>query len=275
MKNSVTLALLVMVFCLGCGQSDTGNGDAENKEGTAPGASENAKVERYKPKMDSKVVALVNGVPIYEEELRGAPIETAVTEEILYQEGLRRGLDKKHEKQVVDYQVSLVVRDVKMDIVQQLPAQREVTDKDIEKYYDRVKSKYSDYHIVEINFTDQNLGPEILKTAGEGKELKDIADSFPEQEQNVTFVDLGDKRELVKYFKAREVGSLSEVVQKPDGTFSIYKIVGERQTPLSNVKFSIKHNLEARRGAVAIDSKAREIAEQNNMKIEIIEQPNN
>ena len=270
MKKSGPLILIAAILLLGCNQSGSDNGKADNTGETGQPDSQNAKVERYKPKRDSKVIAYVNGVPIYEDELRGGTVDMAVTDEILYQEGLRLGVDKKYEQKVNDFKTSLVVRDVRMDIMENLPPAKEITDEDIEAYYDKNKDKYSAYHIVEINFSDQNLGPEILKLAGEGEELRDIATNLASSDPKVIFNDLGTRRELVQYFDDKEVGTLSEIVKKSDGTFSILKIVEVKQTPLANLKFSIRNNLEARKEANLIENKSREIARENNMEIEVV-----
>ena len=267
MKKSVPLMLIAAFLFLGCNQTGSDNGKADNAGETGQSA---AKVERSKPKRDTKVVAYVNGVPIYEDELRGGTVDMAVTNEILYQEGLRRGIDKKYEQKVDDFKTSLVSRDVRLDIMENLPPIKEITDEDIEEYYNRNKDKYSAYHIVEINFSNENLGPEILKQAGEGKELRDIANELATSDPKAIFNDLGTRRELVEYFNEKEAGSLSEIVKKSDGTFSVLKIVEVKETPLANLKFSIRNNLEARREAHSIESKSREIARENNMVIEIV-----
>lgn len=270
MRKSAPFFLIAAILCLGCGQSGSGDGKGDNTGEAGQSDSQTAKAERYKPKRDSKVVAYVNGVPVYEDELRGGTVDMAVTNEILFQEGLRRGVDKKYEQQVEDFRTSLVVREVRMDIMENLPPMKEVTDEDILQYYNRSKDKYSAYHMVEINFSDENLGPEILKLAGEGQALRDIANSLAGKDPKVIFNDLGTRREFVQYFDDREVGSLSEIVKRSDGTFSVLKIVEVKQTPLANIKFSIRNNLEARREATSIENKSREIARENNMEIEIV-----
>ena len=270
MKMRAPFILFAAVLFLGCSQSGTGDGKGDTGGEAGRSGSETTKVERYKPKRDAKVVAYVNGVPIYEDELRGGTVDMAVTTEILFQEGLRRGVDKKYEQQVEDFRTSMVSREVRMDIMEKLPPMKEVTEQDIQEYYNRNKGKYSAYHLVEINFTDETLGPEILKQAGEGKELRDIANSLAGSDPNVVFNDLGTRREFIQHFKDRELGSLSEVIKKSDGTYSVLKIVEVNETPLANVRFSIRNNLEARREATSIENKAREIARENNMKIEIV-----
>ena len=269
MKKSVPLILIAAILCLGCGQSGPGDGKGDNAENGGQSDSRTAKVERYKPKRDSKVVAYVNGVPVYEDELRGT-VDRAITDEILYQEGLRRGIDKKYEQQVDDFKTSLVVREVRIDLMEDLPPMKAVTDEDITAYYDSNKEKYSAYHTVEINYSDENLGPKILELAGEGKELREIANSLAGEDPKIIFNDLGTRREFVQYFDDKEVGALSEIVKKPDGTYSILKIVEVKETPLANVRFSIRNNLEARRKAASIEKKSREIARENNMEIEIV-----
>ncbi len=77
---------------------------------------------------------------------------------------------------------------------------------------------------------------------------------------------------MAKHFKTREVGTVSEVIQKPDGTFSVLKIVEIRDIPFNRSTNSIKHILRAQRKARLFDGYAQMVAEDNNMTIEIIEQ---
>lgn len=270
MKKSAPLILIAAIICLGCNQPGSDNGKADNAGEAGQPDPQTAKVERYKLKRNSKVVAYVNGVPVYEDELRGGTVDMAITNEILYQEGLRRGVDKKYEQKVEDFKTSLVVRDVRVDLMENLPPIKEITDKDIEEYYNRNKDKYSAYHMVEINFSNENLGPEILKLAEGGEELRDIANSLASRDPKVIFNDLGTRRELVQYFNDKEAGSISEIVKKSDGSYSVLKIVEVKETPFANLKFSIRNNLEARKEANSIENKSREIARDNNMEIEIV-----
>lgn len=265
MKIIVSLLVLTVLFSLGCDRSSDNQGPATDAGGA------DTTVKRIKPERDSKVVARVNGVPIYEDELDGKPIDTLITEEILYQEGLKRGLLDKYENQVMAFQMSLIVNDVKRSILDDMPPTKPITNEDIEKYYQDSIDKYRYAKLQEINFADKNLGEEIKQMAAEGKELQDIEDKYAESGNEVTVRDLGYNKELLTHFSVVEQGAVTDVIEKSDGTFSILRIVEVKETPIQHSRAAIRSALEARRHATAINSYASNLVEENDMNIEILD----
>ncbi len=124
--------------------------------------------------------------------------------------------------------------------------------------------------IHEISFPDSSLGSEIKDKAKSGEELQNIANSYPDIV--ITVNDIGFNRFMSKHFKTMEVGTVSEVIQKPDGTFSVLKIVEIKDIPLYKSKSSIRHILKAKRKAGLYERYAKKVADKNNITIEIIEQ---
>jgi len=265
MKKTIPVLLTVLLLLSACGQSGT-------KESADKSGNTNQEPASYKPERSSKVAARVNGVSIYEDELNGRPVNSLVTDEILYQEGLKEGLEKKYQDKVRNYQMSLVVREIKNKIIDQLPPEREITDKDLLDYYNSAKdSIYTKYRIEEINFQNEKLGGQIIKMAKEGKSFQDIAMSLSNTESQVTVKDLGFNNNLNIYFKTNEPGSTSEVIQKQDGAYSVLKILEIKEVPYNSVKNKIKYVIEARRKGAAYDQSAREIAKENGFTVEIID----
>lgn len=271
MKKTIPVLLTVLLLLSACGQS--GTKESADKSGNANQAQYGSQEPAsYKPERSSKVVARVNGVSIYEDELNGSPVDTLVTEEILYQEGLKEGLEKKFQDKIRDYQMSLVVREIKKRIIDKMPPERKITDKDLLDYYNSVKDlNYTNYRIEEINFQDEKQGEQIIKMAEEGKSFQDIAKSLSNAESQVTVKDLGFNKDLRIYFEAKEAGSISKVVRKQDGAYSVLKILETKETPYNSVKNTIKFVIEARRKGAAYDQAAKEIAKENGFTVEIIE----
>ncbi len=271
MKKTIPVLLTVLLTLSACGQTGTkeqadksGNTDQEQYGNQVPAS--------YKPESSSKVVARVNGVPIYEDELNGLPVDSLVTDEILYQEGLKEGLDKKFQKKIRDYQMTLVVREIKNGVIEKMPTEEEITDKELLDYYNSVKdSKYTNYRIEEINFQNESQGEQIIEMAKEGKSFRDIADSLSNAKSQVTAKDLGYNKNLRIHFDAKEVGSISKVVPKKDGAFSVLKITEIKETPYNNVKNTIKSVIEAKRKGAAYDQAAQEIAKENGFTVEIVD----
>ena len=102
------------------------------------------------------------------------------------------------------------------------------------------------------------------------KELKDIEAQYPDSD--VKYKDIGFNRTLGGYFENKEVGAVSDVIEKKDGTYSILKIVEIREMPFDQIKGQLGVTAEARRKARAYNEFAKKIAEENNFEIEIIEQ---
>jgi len=271
MKKTIPVLLTVLLTLSACGQTGTkeqadksGNTDQEQYGNQVPAS--------YKPESSSKVVARVNGVPIYEDELNGLPVDSLVTDEILYQEGLKEGLDKKFQKKIRDYQMTLVVREIKNGVIEKMPTEEKITDKELLDYYNSVKdSKYTNYRIEEINFQNESQGEQIIEMAKEGKSFRDIADSLSNAKSQVTAKDLGYNKNLRIHFDAKEVGSISKVVPKKDGAFSVLKITEIKETPYNNVKNTIKSVIEAKRKGAAYDQAAQEIAKENGFTVEIVD----
>lgn len=268
MKILVSLLIVTILFTLGCDRSSNDEGSAVNAGGTA-----DASVKRIKPERDSKVVARVNGVPIYEDEVKDKPLKSLITDEILYQDGLNRGLLHKYENQVMAFQMSLIVNDVKRSILEDMPPSKQITNEDIDEYYKKSIDKYRYAHLQEINSPDKNLAEEIKQMAAEGKDLQDIANKYSESGTEITVNDLGYNKALLTHFSDIEQGSITDIIEKRDGTFSILKILEVKERPLQNSKAAIKSSLEARRRAMAITNYANKVAEESGMNVEILDNP--
>lgn len=263
MKNTIPVLLTVLLLLSACGQSGT-------KESADKSGNTNQEPASYKPEKSSKVVARVNGVPIYEDELNGRPVNSLITDEILYQEGLKEGLEKKYQDKIREYQMSLVIRELKNAITKKMPPESEITNKDLLDYYNSNKDlNYTRYRIEEINFQNENLGEQIIKMAKEGKSFQDIAKGLSNAESQVTVNDLGFNKEMNIYFQAKETGSISGVIRKQDGAYSVLKILEMKEVPYDSVKNTIKYVIEARRKAAAYNQSAMEIAKENGFTVEI------
>jgi hypothetical protein len=268
--------LFVVLIFIGCNQSDS-NGkppsaskDDSNNKQSQTATNDNTAYDESEPEVRGKVLARVNGQPIYEDDLKGYNLEYVVTEEIIYQEGIRQGIDKQYRDQVRNYNRRLIIRGSKQNILENAAPTKTVSDEEIKNFYENNKDKYSHVRIHEISFPDSRLGSEIQEKAKNGEELQTIANSHPDLE--ITVNDIGYNRAMAQHFKTREVGMVSEVIQKPDGTFSVLKIVEIKDIPLNVSRKSIRSILEAIRKTRMYDSYARKVAEENNMTIEIIQQ---
>jgi len=265
--------LFTLLILLGCNQSDSNNNspsDDKTDTYTQTNWNEKASVAETEPERVGKVVARVNGQPIYEDDVNAKGLNFAITEEIIYQDAIKRGIDKKYRDEVRNFERNLIIKKTKQEILENAPPTKNISDEEISYYYESNKEKYKVVQIHEISFLDSKLGNNIKDKAESGEELQNIANSYPDLEISVN--DIGYSRQMSQHFKTIEVGAVSEVIQKPNGTFSILKIIEVKDMPLKNSKLSIKHILKAERKASMFDEYAQKAAEENNITIEIIEQ---
>lgn len=263
--------LLIIMSVLGCSNSGSETqATTEGHQNTQAKDTEGAdSVQISKPERVGKLVARVNGVPIYEDELNGRNIEFVVSEEIIYQAGLKKGMGKQFRDQVRNYEKSLVVKTTKSEVLENREPTKKVSDEQIERYYELNKDKYVYARILEIAFPDVNMGNDIKERAEKGEKLQDIASSYPNIAMTVT--NLGFNKRMAKNFDTLEVDNISDVIQKPNGTFSVLKVVEIKDVPLSVSKKSIRNILEAKEKGNMFDEYANELARENNITVEIIE----
>jgi len=190
---------------------------------------------------------------------------------VLYQKGLWLGLDEKYAEKVRDYKKQLIVHDLQADVLENLPPMKEVSDEEVQSYYDNNSEKYTFVRMQEVGFVDKNLGDEILRKMKSGEDLTEIVNGYAESGANVVGRDLGFNRAMVKEFDTVGLGSVSDIITKPDGSYSVIKIVEIKPIPLRQTERAIRSLLKAKRKSYANDNYANQIIEENNIKVEIIE----
>lgn len=267
MRRLLPFLFMAVFLSLGCKQAekkDEIRKDATShpKEETAPNGQENVGGNR--------IVARINGKPIYRRDLRGMPLKSFIIDEILYQEGLRRGLDKELEKRVEDYKRGLIVNSIKSEILANLPKEG-VTDEDIEKYYKENEDNYTYIRVQEVSVGDRETADEIHKKALSGEDFEKIKSEYSNSGKQVIVTDLkfADSKMYRDLFDKKEVGSISGVIQ--DGNrFKILKITDVKKIPLEKARNVIMHTITARRRGQALEEYVERLKKENNIKVEIL-----
>ncbi len=260
MKKLVPFLALLILFTWGCGRSEK---KEETKKASSVGETTTEK----------KVVARVNGRPIYEEDLGGRPLQDVIDYEILYEAGLKQGLDKKVEKAVEDYKKRLVETALQREFMNNLPKGGEVSDKEIEDYYKGNESKYKYLRIKEITVEDKNLIEEIHKRALKGEDFEKIASDYSKSGTNITVSNLEFNRKYNDLFSGKELGSVSDVIQEGK-QFKILKPTEVREIPLDKAKQTIRYTILAKRRGEAMHEFAEKMKNENKIKVEILEEGN-
>jgi len=252
MKRLFPFLALLIIFAWGCGKS-------EKKEGT----------QKIETATDKKIVARVNGRPIYEGALKGRPLENVIDYEIFYEVGLKQGLDKKFEGDVEEYRKRLIVTSLQKDIVANQPKE-EISEQEIEEYYKQNEDKFKIMSFEQIVVEDQNLANEIHKRAVSGEDFEKIASDYSQSGKNVQVSDMRFNRRYTERFIGKEIGSISEVIQ--DGNkFTILKLTEVKEIPFARTQRVAKLSIKASKKAKAIHNFAEKAKEENNIKIEVLQ----
>ncbi|MFQ5788567.1 MAG: peptidyl-prolyl cis-trans isomerase, partial [Thermodesulfobacteriota bacterium] len=186
------------------------------------------------------------------------------TEEILYQEGIKRGLDKKVQDRVEGYKKILILNEVNREIVKNLD--KEITDKEIEDLYNENEDRYTYFHVKRITTKDRVMADIIHKRASDGEDLEKIASDHSLKVANISIRDLGFENKYKNLFKRKDVGSVIDIIETDKG-FEILKIVDKTKVPVPQSKPLLKFNLLRNRRSNAIDN----LRDENQIIVEIVE----
>lgn len=265
MKKVFAFFFLIVVSVSGCTQS-------EKKEEVKPGTKteeQAATGEQPQPEQgDKKLLARVNGVPIYKEDLQGRRLQGAIRDEILYQEGLKQGLDKKYEKDIENYKKRLIVESVKRDLLLNT-AQQEASDEEVEELYNKNRDKYTFLSLTVVSTGDKNTAEEIRNKLLEGANPTQIASEYSKSGVKVNPTNLRLVKKYNELFEKKEPGQVSKIVEEGD-QFKIFVITDARSIPLLKAKQSIQHNLMARKRGQAVQDMVEKIKKENNVQVEVL-----
>ena len=214
------------------------------------------------PKKEGKVVATVNGIALTEEDLTFRPpaahggrmasgdqpkaLEDLINEELIYQQGLKIGLDKDPGYQAriarIESQLAHAKRAEMMRRVYntQVAAKIEVSHQDAKKYYDeKINQITADLHLGVLPFSNKEGAEEVLKKIRGGASFESIARSAAGSQVSAGRApwDLGflswdqipaDFLDAVYQLKP---GVVSEVVSSKRTGYQIFKLFGIRKNP--------------------------------------------
>ena len=215
---------------------------------------------------EGKIVARVNGTPITEADLayrlhgahgaRNDPgiqqktLDDVITEELLYQQGLKVGLDKDpgYRAQIakLEHQLAIAKRAEMTRRVYntQVAAKVEITHADAKNYYDRnVNQIATELHLGVISFNNKEGAEEALQKIRGGATFESIARSIMGSQVSAGREpwDLGflswdqipvDFIDAVYRLKSSEV---SNVVSSKRTGYQIFKLFGARKNPKADI----------------------------------------
>lgn len=254
MKKFTLLFLLISVVAVsGC-------------KGSKKEEDKNESVDK-RTQVERKVVARVNDRPVYEDQIKGKDFDSAIADEILYEVGIKKGVDKEVEPEVEQYRKRLVLNRIKRPIMMGTPKDKNVSDEDIQAYYDKNKVKYSIINLKEISVKDKTKAEEIRTKALAGEDFDKLATDAGTKARDLRY-----NRRYSNIFVGKGAGSVSDVIQEGN-EYKVLKMVDMKEIPLEKVKQSISYAIMAIKRNEAINQKAEQLKEENNIKVEILETP--
>jgi len=215
-----------------------------------------------KPELESKIIAKVNGTPITKEDLSfrlpGAhgerkasgnqqkALDDVIIEELLYQQGLKIGLDKDpgYQAQVakLEHQLAIAKRAEMTRRVYntQVAAEVEITHADAKNYYDQNANQITtELHLGVISFNNKERAEEALQKIRGGATFESIARSVMGNQVSAGREpwDLGFLSwdqipvDFVDAVYRLKPGEVSDLVSSKRTGYQIFKLFGARKNP--------------------------------------------
>ena len=214
------------------------------------------------PETGGKVIAKVNGTPITDEDLtyrlhgvhgaKNAPgiqqkaLDDVITEELLYQQGLKIGLDKDpgYRAQInkLEHQLAIAKRAEMTRRVYntQVAARVEITHADAKNYYDKNADQITtELHLGVISFNNKEGAEEVLRKVRGGATFESIARSVMGSQVSAGREpwDLGflswDRIpiDFVDAVYRLKPGEVSNIVSSKRTGYQIFKLFAARKNP--------------------------------------------
>ncbi len=215
------------------------------------------------------LLAKVNGTAIYSTDLEGRPLEMAINREILYQAGLKKGLDVKLKDKIENFKKRAIVNELEQEILGDMPEMKEYTDKELEDYYNQNLKNFQYLKLKELSVDDRGVAEEIQKKALEGESFEKIASDLSESGVMVKTKDIGFTRRYGGLFDSVEVGSVGELVSEGN-SFKILKIVEVKTIPMNLVKRNIILAVNNKKKQEVLRSKIDQLKKENDIEVTIV-----
>jgi hypothetical protein len=266
------LILLIFAFHFACKQrEETGHREDISNETPSPQTKEKNTSPSESISPEKKLVAKVNGRPIYEEDLKGKKLEYVIVDEILYEEGLRQGLGDVYKDQNDKLNKNLIIRAMKIKIQGDLPRNQRISDREIEDFYKEYQRKYTMLRAIGISATDKNTAEIIRERAIKGEELEKIASEYPDSGVRLSPNPVSLSLDKNDYFQELKDGEISDIIQDR-GKFLIYKVIQVQKLPIGQLKNSIKASIFAKKLSHAYSDFAEKAKKEHKIDVQIFQE---
>lgn len=194
-------------------------------------------------------------------------------DDMIYKEGLKRGLDKDKiiQKPFENFKRNLVTNEFKKKLIPHPSTLDKVSQEEIENYFEGKKSKFTKLDLELLIIEDRKIAEEMHKLAISGEDFKTLFDKYQQNgsNSNIKFRKLFYNNRSYNLFNEIKVGSVSDIIIEGN-KFKILKIKNIRLDPISKVKSLIEFYILMKKRDDALANIANEFKEKNNIKIEIL-----
>lgn len=232
-----------------------------------------ANVSQVKGSPDSqpmRVVAKVNGKPIYAKQLMGRPLRNVINQEIIYQEAVSKGLDKDPEiiELTESYKKGLVASLMVKKILEESGAAN-ITEAQIKQYYRENEDNYTRLLMKEVTTGSKKVADEFHQMVTSGTGFEEGVKKFQERRINLGLKSSKSEKSHIGYFPEIKRDAISRVT-KVGPNYKVFQIARIRRTPLSLVSKSIETKLRAMQKPRVVADYAAKVTKESGIKVEMM-----
>ena len=193
-------------------------------------------------------------------------------QDFLYEEAVRVGLDKDKKilEDVDNFRRNLVISEYKAKLVPDLSALDDITEEDINKFYEDNRPKLTKYDLEFLSLNDKGVAEEIDKRAKAGEDLKNLYSEYNAKypDAKVIYRKLFYNTKYANLLVGRQIGTVTETLDEGDN-YKILKLKKIRVEPLSRMQGRIKSYLLIQKKDKKLREAANSIAQKNNIDVKI------
>ena len=221
-----------------------------------------------KEKPEGTPLALVDGSPVYEEYIpEGGTLDQAIERELLYQEAIRRGMDKdkKVQASIREVIVGGLMQELYMSVGEVSVSEDEVTN-----YYNEHKNEFLILSGREIVLDDKGVADEVYKKALSGEDFKNLVQeyskSLTKSRGGVTAISPNYHGGL---FIDKKIGEIV-LVDDRGGTYRVIKLKEKKYAPFDLAKKGIETNITMQKKGKLVQEVIDKLKKER--KVEILSQ---
>jgi foldase protein PrsA len=260
MKSSCNLALilfLAVAFMVSC------NNEKDSKK-TSPQAQDTSSSQDKK----SEVVFYINDRPVSKGQLVGPNLDSAISNEVIYEMAVKQNLDKDESilNRVEQFKKNIITSKIKSQVIKDYLSKTTVTDEQIEAYYEEIKHKYATLDLTQIMLDDEETANAVYAKIANSDNVDDTLEEQKKAGVKIITKKLKQTKHYDRFFKDIKEGELSNPV-KGKNKYNIYKIDTIEYTPLEQIKQQLQYQLTSKNRSKAIDEYVKKSIAENNIKI--------